>query len=65
MIYYDYHSKRDYHIRYHILFRGCCLLEQIIAQFEWKYAEGLHALLDKVCGNLNNSYKNVRNILGQ
>ncbi|KAL5255340.1 hypothetical protein ACHWQZ_G014676 [Mnemiopsis leidyi] len=40
------------------------LLETIVAQFEWKYAEGLHKLMDKIIANLNNSYKNVRDKIG-
>ena len=41
------------------------MLETIVAQFEWKYAEGLHKLMDKIAGNLNNNYKNVRDKIGQ
>lgn len=42
-----------------------CLMEIIVAQFEWKYAEGLHHLLEDITDNLNNNYKNVRDKLGQ
>ena len=48
-----------------MFFRNLYLLEIIVAQFEWKYAEGLHTLLDRVALNLNNNYKNVRDRLGQ
>ena len=49
----------------YLAFRNLFLLETIVAQFEWKYAEGLHKLMDKIAGNLNNNYKNVRDKIGQ